>query len=60
MKQKAVDILQQNRLMGLATSRADGWPQATMVSYANEGLIIYFVVSRRSQKFANTERDDRV
>jgi nitroimidazol reductase NimA-like FMN-containing flavoprotein (pyridoxamine 5'-phosphate oxidase superfamily) len=60
MKQKAVDILQQNRLMALATSRADGWPQATMVSYANEDILIYFVVSRTSQKFANIERDDRV
>ena len=60
MKQKAVDILQQNRLMGRATSRADGWPQATMVSYANEDILIYFIVSRQSQKFANLQRDDRV
>ena len=60
MKQKAVDILQDNRLMAIATLRPDGWPQATMVSYANEGILIYFVVSRHGQKFANIERDDRV
>lgn len=60
MKQKAVDILQDNRLMAIATLRCDGWPQATMVSYANEGILVYFVVSRQSQKFANIERDDRV
>jgi nitroimidazol reductase NimA-like FMN-containing flavoprotein (pyridoxamine 5'-phosphate oxidase superfamily) len=60
MEQKAVDILNQYRLMGLATLRADGWPQATMVSYANEGLLLYFVVSRASQKYANIERDSRV
>jgi nitroimidazol reductase NimA-like FMN-containing flavoprotein (pyridoxamine 5'-phosphate oxidase superfamily) len=60
MKQKAVDILQDNRLMAIATLRPDGWPQATMVSYANEGILIYFVVSRQSQKFANIECDDRV
>jgi len=30
------------------------------VSYANEDILIYFVVSRLSQKFANIERDDRV
>ncbi len=60
MKQKAVDILQDSRLMAIATLRPDGWPQATMVSYANEGILIYFVVSRQSQKFANIECDDRV
>jgi nitroimidazol reductase NimA-like FMN-containing flavoprotein (pyridoxamine 5'-phosphate oxidase superfamily) len=60
MEQKAVDILDHHRLMGLATLRADGWPQATMVSYANEGLLLYFVVSRTSQKYANIERDSRV
>ena len=60
MKQKAIDILQENRLMAISTVRPDGWPQATMVSYANEDILIYFIVSRQSQKFANIERDDRV
>ena len=60
MEQKAVDILDQYRLMAIATLRADGWPQATMVSYANEGLLLYFIVSRTSQKYANIERDSRV
>lgn len=60
MKQKAIDILQQNRLMALSTVRADGWPQATMVSYANDGILLYFIISRASQKFGNIERDERV
>ena len=60
MEQKAVEILNQHRLMGLATIRADGWPQATMVGYANDGLLLYFVISRQSQKFANIQKDDRV
>jgi nitroimidazol reductase NimA-like FMN-containing flavoprotein (pyridoxamine 5'-phosphate oxidase superfamily) len=60
MEQKAVDILGQYRLMALSTLRPDGWPQTTMVSYANEGLLLYFVVSRASQKFTNIERDSRV
>jgi nitroimidazol reductase NimA-like FMN-containing flavoprotein (pyridoxamine 5'-phosphate oxidase superfamily) len=60
MEQKAIDILGQHRLMALATVRPDGWPQATMVSYANDGLLLYFVISRGSQKFANIENDDRV
>jgi len=60
MEQKAVEILDQNRLMALSTVRPDGWPQATFVGYANEGLLLYFVVSRQSQKFANILKDDRV
>lgn len=60
MEQKAVDILDHYRLMTLATLRADGWPQATMVSYANEGLLLYFIVSRAGQKYANISRDSRV
>lgn len=60
MEKKAVDILNQYRLMTLATLRADSWPQATMVNYANEGLLLYFVISRQSQKYANINRDSRV
>jgi nitroimidazol reductase NimA-like FMN-containing flavoprotein (pyridoxamine 5'-phosphate oxidase superfamily) len=60
MEQKAIDILNGHRLMAISTLRPDGWPQATMVSYANEGLLLYFIVSRASQKFANIERDSRV
>lgn len=55
-----MDILDSYRLMAIATLRPDGWPQATMVSYANEGLLLYFIVSRSSQKYANIERDSRV
>jgi len=60
MEQKAVEILNQYRLMALATLRADGWPQATMVNYANDGLLLYFIISRQSQKYANIDRDSRV
>lgn len=60
MEQKAVDILNHYRLMTIATLRPDGWPQATMVSYANDGLLLYFIISRRSQKYANIDRDSRV
>ncbi|MEO8454461.1 MAG: pyridoxamine 5'-phosphate oxidase family protein [Sphingomicrobium sp.] len=60
MKQKAVDILNEHRLMAVATLRPDGWPQATTVSYANEGLHLYFIVSRASQKLGNIARDSRV
>jgi len=46
--------------MALATLRPDGWPQATIVCYVNDGLAIYFLISRTSQKFANITRDGRV
>lgn len=39
--------------MTLATVRKDGFPQATTVSYVNDGLTIYFVTSRDSQKANN-------
>lgn len=60
MKDKAIQILEENRLMAIATNRANGWPQATMVGYANQDILLYFVISRTSQKFANIERDNRV
>ena len=60
MEQKAVDILNRYRLMAIATLRPDGWPQATMVSYANDSLLLYFIISRESQKYANIDRDSRV
>jgi nitroimidazol reductase NimA-like FMN-containing flavoprotein (pyridoxamine 5'-phosphate oxidase superfamily) len=59
-RRKIVALLDGNRIMSLATLRPDGWPQATTVGYANEGLILYFVCGRDSQKAANLARDDRV
>jgi nitroimidazol reductase NimA-like FMN-containing flavoprotein (pyridoxamine 5'-phosphate oxidase superfamily) len=53
-------LLDEHRLMTLATNRPDGWPQATVVGYANEGLKIYCFVARLSQKYANIARDARV
>jgi hypothetical protein len=60
MEQKAIDILSSHRIMALATIRPDGWPQTTMVGYVNDGLRIYFVISRHGQKFANIGLDQRV
>ncbi|WP_297514495.1 pyridoxamine 5'-phosphate oxidase family protein [uncultured Caulobacter sp.] len=55
-----VRILDSGRDLTLATLRADGWPQATTVSYVNDGLSIYIGCSARSQKAANMARDGRV
>jgi nitroimidazol reductase NimA-like FMN-containing flavoprotein (pyridoxamine 5'-phosphate oxidase superfamily) len=60
MQQPAIDILNANRMMTIATVRPDGWPQATIVGYANEGWSLYFLIYRDSQKFANIARDNRV
>ena len=60
MQDKILTILAHHGVMSLATNRPDGWPQATTVSYINQGLTLYFLISRTSQKFANISADDRV
>jgi len=47
-------------MMAISTVRPDGWPQTTMVGYANNGWTVYFLIFRSSQKFVNIQRDDRV
>jgi nitroimidazol reductase NimA-like FMN-containing flavoprotein (pyridoxamine 5'-phosphate oxidase superfamily) len=60
IRNKIMNLLSDHRVMTIATLRPDGWPQATTVVYANEGLTIYFVCGPDSQKAANLGRDDRV
>jgi nitroimidazol reductase NimA-like FMN-containing flavoprotein (pyridoxamine 5'-phosphate oxidase superfamily) len=60
IRQKILTILDQHRIMTIATLRPDGWPQATTVGYANEGLTIYFLCGLESQKAKNLAQDDRV
>lgn len=60
MEDRAVRILDERRVMAVSTLRPDGWPQTTMVGYANDGLLIYFLVFRNSQKFANIQSDPRI
>jgi nitroimidazol reductase NimA-like FMN-containing flavoprotein (pyridoxamine 5'-phosphate oxidase superfamily) len=60
MLQPAIEILDSHRQMAISTVRPDGWPQTTIVGYANDGWTLYFLIFRGSQKFANIERDDRV
>ena len=57
---EAIRILDSHRIMSVATNRPDGWPQNTIVGYANLGLLIYFVVFRSSQKLANIQADRRI
>ena len=60
MDEKAIQILNGDRLMSVSTVRPDGWPQTTIVGYANDRLTIYFLVFRSSQKFANISHEQRV
>lgn len=55
-----VKILDEAQDLTIATIRPDGYPQATTVSYANDGLDIYVGVGRNSQKVHNIRNSDKV
>jgi nitroimidazol reductase NimA-like FMN-containing flavoprotein (pyridoxamine 5'-phosphate oxidase superfamily) len=59
-KRQIIDLLDTHRIMTMATNRPDGWPQATVVGYANDGLIIYCFIARDGQKYQNIQADPRV
>lgn len=60
IRNKILSLLDEHRIMTIATLRPDGWPQATTVGYVSEGLTLYFLCGPDSQKAANLARDDRV
>lgn len=60
IKAKILALLDQHRIMTVATLRPDGWPQATTVGYVNEGMTLYFLCGLDSQKAKNLARDDRL
>jgi nitroimidazol reductase NimA-like FMN-containing flavoprotein (pyridoxamine 5'-phosphate oxidase superfamily) len=60
IRRRFLKLLDQHRIMTVATLRPDGWPQATTVGYVNEGLRLYFLCGLDSQKAKNLARDDRV
>ena len=60
LRSKILELLDQHRIMTIATNRPDGWPQATTVGYVNDGLTIYFLCSPQNQKAANVARDSRI
>jgi nitroimidazol reductase NimA-like FMN-containing flavoprotein (pyridoxamine 5'-phosphate oxidase superfamily) len=60
LKQEILSILDDANDMTIATVREDGYPQATTVSYVNDGLAIYFGCAANSQKAKNLARDSKV
>jgi nitroimidazol reductase NimA-like FMN-containing flavoprotein (pyridoxamine 5'-phosphate oxidase superfamily) len=60
IRRQVLALLDQHRIMTVATVRPDGWPQATTVGYVNEGLTLYFLCALDSQKARNLAQDDRI
>lgn len=44
----------------LATVRPDGYPQATTVSFAHDGLTLYVGIGKHSQKATNIRQNNKV
>jgi PPOX class probable F420-dependent enzyme len=60
LRKLILKLLRRHASMSLATVRADGYPQATTVGYANDGLELYFCCDRASQKVRNLRRSPKV
>jgi nitroimidazol reductase NimA-like FMN-containing flavoprotein (pyridoxamine 5'-phosphate oxidase superfamily) len=60
IRTRILSLLDEHRIMTLATLRPDGWPQATTVGYVSEDLTLYFLCGLESQKARNLARDNRV
>lgn len=60
LRSSILAVLDAHRIMTIATLRADGWPQATTVGYANDGMTLWFLCGLESQKASNLARDNRV
>ncbi len=60
LKRDMANILLEGKDMTLATLQPDGAPQATTVSYATDGEVIFFGCAESSRKAQNLARDHRV
>lgn len=53
-------LLGRQSLMTLAVNRPDGRPHAATLGYMNDGLNLYFITAKDSEKAANIAADPRV
>ena len=53
MDHPAIQILNTNGLMAISTVRPDGWPQTTVVGYANRGFELLFMIFRSAQSLVH-------
>lgn len=59
-EQFILDIIDHGKDLTIATIRPDEYPQATTVSYANDGMTIYVGVGKYSQKANNIRRNNKI
>lgn len=59
-RDQIISIISAAADLTIATNRPDGYPQATTVSFVNDGLSVYFGTWSQSQKARNIAADDRV
>jgi len=60
LREQIISIIDDVNDMTIATVREDGFPQATTVSYINDGLTIYFMTPADAQKAQNIARNNKV
>ena len=59
-RKRIISILDAADDLTIAAIREDGYPQATTVSFVNDGLAIYLGTSTTAQKAKNMLRNDKV
>jgi general stress protein 26 len=55
-----IGIIEGAHDLTLATIRPDGYPQATTVSFAHDGLTLYVGIGKHSQKANNIRQNNKV
>ncbi len=59
-KDFVIRVIEGAQDLTLATVRPDGYPQATTVSFAHDGLTLYVGIGKHSQKAANLRGNNKV
>lgn len=59
-RQFILNLLAATHDLTLATVRPDGYPQATVISFVNDGLTLYSGIGLDSQKAHNIRQNDKV
>jgi general stress protein 26 len=59
-KDFVLHVIDSARDLTLATVRDDGYPQATTVSFAHDGLTLYVCIGKHSQKAHNIGHNNKV
>lgn len=60
LRKRVLDLMKRHNVMTIATVRKDGYPQATTVTYVNDGLTLYFGCEKTAQKVKNIKRNGKV